>query len=195
MTADQIDLFGTPPLEPEGLAYAPALVGVNEAASLVSAFQTLPFAPFEFHGWEGLRRVVSFGWRYDFARARLEAADPLPTFLRPLRDRAAAFAGVSAETIAQTLVTEYAPGAGIGWHRDRPHYDKVIGVSFVSPCRMRFRRKAGTGWERRHADLAPGSAYLLDGPAREVWEHSIAPLDALRYSVTFRTLHMPPERP
>lgn len=195
MTPLQTDLFGAPPLEPAGLRHAPALVDAMEQADLVAAFAALPFAPFEFHGWLGARRVVSFGWRYDFSRARLDEAEPLPEFLRPLRERAAAFAGVAPADIAQTLVTEYQPGAGIGWHRDRPQYDKVIGVSFAASCRLRFRRKGVGGWERRHVDLAPGSAYLLDGPARRDWEHSIAPMTALRYSVTFRTLaHAAPAR-
>ncbi|ALJ08373.1 MULTISPECIES: alpha-ketoglutarate-dependent dioxygenase AlkB [Brevundimonas] len=183
----QTDLFGSP-LEPDGLRYEPALVTPDEQAALVAAFAGLPFAPFEFHGWLGARRVVSFGWHYDFTRGRLDEAAPLPFFLHDLRDRAAHFAGVNSTLVAQTLVTEYAPGAGIGWHRDRPQYDKIIGVSFETPCRMRFRRKAGAAWERRYLDLEPGSAYLLDGVARREWEHSIPPLASLRYSVTFRTL-------
>ncbi len=188
MTNAQADLFGSPSPEPEGLRYVPALIDEAERDRLMDAFADLPFAPFEFHGWLGARRVVSFGWRYDFSRARLDEAAPLPAFLEPLCNRAAAFAGVPAPAIIQTLVTEYQPGAGIGWHRDRPQYDKIIGVSFGAPCRMRFRRRTPDGWERRHLDLAPGSAYLLDGPAKTDWEHSIAPMAALRYSVTFRTL-------
>ncbi len=188
MTSPQADLFGGPPLEPAGLRYVGAMVDEAERDRLTDAFAVLPFAPFAFHGWLGARRVVSFGWRYDFSRARLDEAAPLPAFLEPLRDRAAAFAGVPAAAIVQTLVTEYQAGAGIGWHRDRPQYDKVVGVSLGAPCRLRFRRRTPDGWERRHLDLAPGSAYLLDGPARADWEHGITPMTALRYSVTFRTL-------
>lgn len=187
----QTDLFGAPPAEPEGFRLIPDLVGLADQTALVARFADLPFAAFEFHGWLGARRVVSFGRRYDFERARLEDVEPLPTFLHPLQAQAAAFAGVAPEMIAHALVTEYAPGAGIGWHRDRPQYDKVIGVSFGAPCRLRFRRQAAAGWMRRHADLTPGSAYLLDGPARWDWQHGIAPLTALRYSVTFRTLRRP----
>ena len=187
----QGDLFGAPPAGPEGFRLAPDLVGADDQAALVARFADLPFAAFEFHGRLGARRVAAFGRRYDFRLGRLEDAGPLPAFLQPLRALAAAFAGVDPETIAHTLVTEYAPGAGIGWHRDRPQYDKVIGVSFGAPCRLRFRRQANAGWTRRHADLAPGSAYLLDGPARWDWQHGITPLAALRYSVTFRTLRRP----
>jgi alkylated DNA repair dioxygenase AlkB len=64
----------------------------------------------------------------------------------------------------------------------------VIGLSFCAPCRLRFRRRQGERWERRAIDVAPRSAYLLDGEARRVWEHSITPMEKLRYSVTFRTL-------
>lgn len=184
----QTDLFAAPALEPEGLRFDPTLVDAGEQAELVAAFADLPFAPFEFHGWQGARRVVSFGSRYDFTRARLDPAEPIPPFLLALADRAARFAGVPPEAVAQALVTEYRPGAGIGWHRDRPQYGKVIGLSFGAPARLRFRRRAGALWERRALELPPGSAYLLDGAARRDWEHSIAPMAALRYSATFRTL-------
>lgn len=186
----QTDLFGAPVL-PEGLRLDPGLLSGTDQADLIAVLAALPFAPFEFHGWEGARRVVSFGSRYDFTRGRLELAAPLPDVLRDLADRAARFAGLNADDIAQALVTEYRPGAGIGWHRDRHQYGKVIGLSFGAPCRMRFRRRQGETWSRHAIDLPPGSAYLLDGPIRWDWEHSIAPLTALRYSVTFRTLREP----
>lgn len=187
----QIDLFGAPPVEPEGLRLEPALLSRAEQADMVARFADLPFAPFAFHGWEGARRVVAFGSRYDFTRGRLEPAAPLPDVLRGLAERAAAFAGLPPEAIVQALVTEYRPGAGIGWHRDRPQYGQVIGLSFGAPCRMRFRRRSGAAWDRRSIDLPPGSAYRLDGPARWAWEHSIAPMAALRHSITFRTLREP----
>lgn len=176
------------PSEPEGLAYAPDLITPLEEAQLVARIEALPFAPFAFQGWEGKRRVVSFGWRYDFNDARLHEAEPLPDWLAPLRDRAAAFAGQPGEAFVHALVTEYAPGAGIGWHRDRPQFGDVVGVSLLSACTLRFRRKAGAGWKRAPLLTEPRSAYLLRGEARSVWEHSIAGVEALRYSVTFRTL-------
>lgn len=184
----QADLFGVPTLEPEGLRLDPALLPPVDQAELIEAFAALPFAPFEFHGWHGARRIVAFGSRYDFTRGRLEPSEPLPPFLRELAARAALFADLPGDAIAQALVTEYQPGAGIGWHRDRPQYGKIIGLSFGAPCRLRFRLRDGAGWTRRAVELAPGSAYLLDGPARWTWEHSISPLPDLRYSVTFRTL-------
>lgn len=186
---DQFDLFGAPPAAlPEGLLYAPGVITPDEAGRLVEAFVDLPFQAFDFHGFKGNRRIVSYGGRYDFSASRLEAAEPIPDFLLPARAAAAAFAGLDQEAIHHAMVTEYAPGAGIGWHRDRPEFEKVIGLSFASPATMRFRRRAGAGWERASLPMAPGSAYLLDGPARQDWQHSIAPGDRLRYSVTFRTL-------
>lgn len=186
---DQFDLFGAAgPVLPEGLVYAPEVMAAEEAARLVEVFAALPFEAFDFHGFKGNRRIVSYGGRYDFSASRLEAAEPIPGFLLPAREAAAAFAGLEPDTIRHAMITEYAPGAGIGWHRDRPEFDRVIGLSFVSEATMRFRRRRDAGWERASLPLAPRSAYLLNGPARRDWQHSIAPGPRLRYSVTFRTL-------
>ena len=112
----------------------------------------------------------------------------LPEFLLPLRERAAQVAGLAPESLQQVLVTEYAPGAPIGWHRDKPEFQDVVAISFLAPCLLRFRRRLRDGWERRSLDVMPRSAYVLRGAARTEWEHSIPPLSALRYSVTFRNL-------
>ena len=185
----QFDLFGAAePALPEGLLYASEVIASEEAARLVEIFTALPFEAFDFHGFKGNRRIVSYGGRYDFSASRLEAAEPIPDFLLPARAAAAAFAGLAPEAIQHAMVTEYAPGAGIGWHRDRPEFDRVIGLSFASEAVMRFRRRRDAGWERAGLPLAPRSAYLLDGAAREDWQHSIVPGELLRYSVTFRTL-------
>lgn len=174
--------------EVEGFRYQDALFSPAEEQDFVRGFERLPFKPFEFHGYLGNRRVVSFGWRYDYGGARLTKAEAMPEFMTPLRQIAAQVGGIEPDAFAHTLVTEYAPGAGIGWHRDKQNFGKVVGLSFGAPCRLRFRRKLGGRWDRRAVDVAPRSGYLLDGEARHVWEHSIAPMAALRYSVTFRTL-------
>jgi alkylated DNA repair dioxygenase AlkB len=184
----QDDLFAAAPAAPPGFAYRAGLIGPAEEAELAARIAALPFAPFAFRGYQGRRRVVSFGWRYDFQAEALEPTEPIPAFLQPLRAAAAAFAAVEPEAFAHALITEYAPGAPIGWHRDRPQFDVVAGVSLLAPCLLRLRRRVGARWERFAHPLAPRSAYLLRGEVRRVWEHSIAPLDALRYSVTFRTL-------
>lgn len=183
-----MDLFGHVPDLPQGFEYRPDLVSREEEASLVREIAHLPLKPFEFRGYEGRRRVVSFGWRYDFGDMTMHEAEPIPAWLAPVRDRAASFAGLQSNAFIHALVTEYAPGAPIGWHRDRPQYDDVVGVSLLAPCTFRFRRKAGAKWERASFTAEPRSAYLLRGPARSEWEHSIPPVSALRYSITFRSL-------
>ncbi|HEY9219847.1 MAG TPA: alpha-ketoglutarate-dependent dioxygenase AlkB [Phenylobacterium sp.] len=184
----QPSLFESAPQLPEGLRYQPELITPSEERKLIAQFEMLGFKPFEFHGFLGKRRVVSFGWRYDFNGAGLGRTEPVPAFLSPVRERAAAFAGVAPDALEHVMVSEYAPGAGIGWHKDRPDFDKVIGVSFAAPARFRLRRRRPEGFDRAELIAEPRSAYLLDGPVRREWEHSIPPMDQLRFSVTFRTL-------
>ncbi|MHB8287041.1 MAG: alpha-ketoglutarate-dependent dioxygenase AlkB [Caulobacteraceae bacterium] len=175
------------PAWPEGFRYQAGLLSDAEAEDLLAQLASLPFKPFEFRGYTGKRQVVSFGWRYDFNHARLDAAQPIPAFLDPVRRRAAAFAGLAPERLEQVLINSYEPGAGIGWHCDRPQFEDVIGVSLGAPGRLRFRRRRGTGWARAAAAIAPRSAYLLRGPSRTDWEHSLPEVEAQRYSITFRT--------
>ena len=177
------DLFG----DSIGFRYAENILSPDEERDLVRRFQALPFAPFEFHGYQGNRRIVSYGHRYDYAARTLRQAEAIPDFLAPLKDAAGRFSGIPAGNFRQALITEYAPGAGIGWHRDKPMFEDVVGLSFLAPCTLRLRRKTAGGWERRAMPLAPRSAYLMTGPARHVWEHRVPEVSALRYSITFRT--------
>jgi alkylated DNA repair dioxygenase AlkB len=182
----QSELFVPEPRLPDGFDYREALISPDEERALVERFATLPFQPFKFHGYLGKRRIVSFGWRYDYGVRTLRESPAMPSFLLPLREQAAAFAQVPAERLQQILVTEYASGAGIGWHRDKAMFEDIVAVSFLSPCTLRFRRRQGEGWERASLEIAARSAYLLRGPARRQWQHSVPPVDRLRYSVTFR---------
>ena len=191
----QLDFFNgakrarnTTSVVPEGLRYQPALISRSDEAPLVERVRALPFREFEFHGYLGKRRVVSFGWKYDFSSQRLQKADEIPDYLLSLRTLAALFANLEAEAFQQVLVTEYADGAGIGWHRDKAVFGEVVGISLLAPCTLRFRRKAGGNWERANLRAEPRSAYHLSGPARSEWEHSIARVDTLRYSITFRSM-------
>lgn len=181
-------LFDLPPAAPEGFRYRRDVVSAAEEADLVARLAALPFEPFQFRGYEGRRRVVSFGLRYDFNGRGLVDAEPMPDWLLPVRDRAAAFAGLAPDAFAHVLINEYREGAPIGWHKDRPVFDKVVGVSLLSPTAMRFRRRVDERFERLNVALAPRSAYLLDGPARLHWEHSLPEAKAHRYSITFRNL-------
>jgi len=183
-----VDLFEAPAAPtPAGFRYAPDLFSPEVEEAFVAQFETLPFKPFEFHGYLGKRRVVSFGYRYDYAGRALRSAEEMPAFLDPLRNIASRFADIPESELVQALVTEYAPGAGIGWHRDKPMFQDVVALSFLTPCVLRLRRAEDAGWERAAVEIAPRSGYLLHGPARAEWEHSILPMDALRYSVTFRS--------
>jgi alkylated DNA repair dioxygenase AlkB len=186
--SSQTDLFGSGPAMPEGFRYRSEFVTAEEERELVCNLATLPFKAFEFHGFLGKRRVVSYGWRYVFDGSGLEQAEPMPAFLLPLRAQAAAFAGMEAAALEHVLLTEYEPGATIGWHRDRSVFEDVIGLSLLYPAKLRFRRRQGPKWERAAIEVAPRSAYLLTGPARAEWEHSIPAVESLRYSITFRTL-------
>ncbi|MEA3008683.1 MAG: hypothetical protein QOJ91_375 [Sphingomonadales bacterium] len=189
MTKPQPDLFDPPASTgPAGLVYAPGFIGADEEAGLAARIAALPFKPFEFHGFTGNRRTVSFGMHYAFDGSGLREAEPIPDWLLPLRARTAALAHLEAEAFVHALVIEYAPGAGIGWHRDRRVFGDVAGISLLAPAPLRFRRKSGSKWERFTLTAEPRSAYLLKGEARHEWEHSIPPVETLRYSVTLRTL-------
>lgn len=177
----------------EGFRYQPELITANRENELVEHVSRLPFEQFDFHGYKGKRRVVSFGWQYDFSGRQLKKADDIPEFLLPVRKLAATFAGIEPTALQHVLVTEYAPGAGIGWHRDKAVFGQVVGISLLVPCTLRFRRRIQSDgkrrqWERANVFAEPRSAYHLSGPARLEWEHSISSVDALRYSITFRNM-------
>ena len=173
---------------PEGFRYLAEVLTPDVERELVERIAALPLKEFEFHGYTGKRRVLSFGQHYDFGTGKLCQAEEIPAFLHGVRERAADFAGLKPGDLPHVLVTEYSPGTPIGWHRDKGVFDEVIGLSLQSPCTFRFRRRNGPGWERYSFTAEPRSAYLLRGAASTNWEHSIPPVDALRYSITFRSL-------
>jgi alkylated DNA repair dioxygenase AlkB len=182
----ELDLFGADPTLPEGFVYQPDVVSLDEEQALIERIRELPLKEFEFHGYTGKRRVMSYGWKYDFSARAVQKVEDTPSWLLPLRETAAGFAGVRPERLQQALVTEYDVGTPIGWHRDKAVFGDVIGISLLSSCRFRLRRTSATAWERASLMVQPRSAYLLRGPSRTEWEHSIPPVEALRYSVTFR---------
>lgn len=173
---------------PEGLRYVPDLLGVAEETELVERVGHVELSTVEMRGQVARRRTAHFGWVYGYESWRIEPGPPIPTFLEPLRERAAVLAGVEPTALAEVLLTEYPAGAGIGWHRDAPQFGVVVGVSLLGACRMRFRLGTAATRETRTLVLEPRSAYVLDGDVRWRWQHSIPPTKALRYSVTFRTL-------
>jgi alkylated DNA repair dioxygenase AlkB len=190
---DQASLFDLPPDLPDGFLYRPDFLGAQEERELLAWLAALPFEPFRFHGYEGRRRVVSFGWRYDFSRSHLLPAEAIPGELLGVRTRAATLADLDPGDLQQVLINEYRPGAPIGWHRDRPAFAQVVGISLGAPCVFRLRRRAaGGGFQRAAIALAPRSAYVLCGPARTQWEHSIPHAPAHRFSITFRSFRATP---
>lgn len=188
MKPDQLSFLPTPAGQPEGLVYREDWVSADEERDLVDRLSLEPFRPFEFQGFLGKRETVSYGWSYRFDGSGLAGAEPIPAWLLPIRARAADLAGLPAEALEHALLIRYGEGAGLGWHRDRPVFGDVIGISLLSPAPLRFRRKRGDKWERFTLAARPRSAYLLRGAARDEWEHSIPPVETLRYSITFRTL-------
>jgi alkylated DNA repair dioxygenase AlkB len=182
----QPELFEPPGLA--GLTQADAIVTKSEEQALIAAIDGVELSPFRFHGWLGKRLTASYGWRYDFDTASFGPADPIPDWLLPLREKAAEFARLEPDDFVQALLIRYDPGAGIGWHRDRPVFEHVLGISLGAPATMRFRRRRPGGFDRASALLAPRSIYHLTGEARHEWEHSIAAMAVTRWSVTFRSL-------
>lgn len=180
------DLFDTPILP--GLQLAQEVIDRTEETALIAAINAADLSPFRFQGWLGKRLTHSFGWHYDFDNGRFAAAEPIPDWLNPLRRRAETFAGLHPRELVQALVIRYDVGAGIGWHRDRPHFEHVVGISLGHPAVLRFRRRRDEGFDRRNVPLAPRSMYHLSGEARHDWEHSIADMGAPRWSITFRSL-------
>ena len=188
---EQLSLFADDARVPEGLRYATDFVSPAAEQELIAHIASLPLQPFQFGAFEGKRRVASFGYRYDYTLRRLQQAEPIPQWLIPLISRVEQFGG--AETmVRQVLCTEYDTGVGIGWHRDKPHFDRILGLSLGSPCKFRFRRETGEKWDRFMLEAEPRSIYLMQGPARQQWEHSIPTVESPRYSITFRTMRDKP---
>jgi alkylated DNA repair dioxygenase AlkB len=154
------------PAMPEGFRYQEDVISEAEEAALVASLATLELRPFEFHGHVGNRRVTSFGLRYDYARRTVETANEFPSFLAELRNKVAMFAGRQVHEFQQGGVNEYPPGAGIGWHKDKPQFGVIVGVSLLAPATMRLRLASGKKWIRKSQEVKPRSIYILDGEAR-----------------------------
>ena len=174
---------------PAGFRYVEALIEPDEERRFIGLLEELSWEAFVFRSYEARRRVVHFGHRYDFEARGVSPGLPIPKLLIELRDRAATMAADDPEEYVEVLATEYRPGSTIRWHSDAPAFGAtVLGVSLGSACRMRFRRRSGHRWERWDRVLEPRSGYVIGGEARSVWQHSIPPTEALRYSITYRTV-------
>jgi alkylated DNA repair dioxygenase AlkB len=191
--SEQLALFDKVRPEPEGLRCAPDFVSPAIETELIQRIETLPLQPFQFGEFEGKRRVASFGFRYDYNLRQLKRAEPFPAWLAEIVASVETFGG-PATRIQQVLCTEYGVGVGIGWHRDKPHFDEIFGLSLGSACKLRFRKRAaGENWDRFTIDARPRSLYMMTGASRRIWEHSIPAVEAPRYSITFRTMTKGPD--
>ncbi len=174
---------------PRGFRHVPEFVTPREELQLLAEIEGLRFEAVVLRGVEARRQVAHFGWRYTYDGGELTPAPALPSLLAALQQRATAEARFPAGAEIESLVTRYPPGAGIGWHRDAPHFGpSVVGVSLASACELRLRLPSPDRYDVASVTLAPRSLYVFSGTARFRWQHSIPAVAALRYSVTFRTV-------
>lgn len=192
---EQLALFGEShgpgdTVLPDGWAYLTGFINVAEEQALLGGIGGLALHEAVYKGYTAKRRVAHFGTSYDFDSNERVEAPPLAGFLEPLREKAAVWIGEPPAALVSALIAEYRPGVPLGWHRDVPDFETVVGVSLAGTARMRFRRYPPVAPKREDVialELAPRSAYLLRAEARWSWQHSIASTPALRYSITFRT--------
>jgi alkylated DNA repair dioxygenase AlkB len=174
---------------PPGFTYRPSFLTPGDEQALLAEIETYPFHEVRMHGQVARRTVIHFGWDYDYEGWKIHPTTPPSPLLRALADRCAAAADIPPDSLQQFLIARYPPGATIGWHRDAPMFGTpVLGISLLSPCTMKLRRKVGETYEIEKQLLEPRSLYLLDGEARTKWQHSIPPIKELRYSISMRTL-------
>jgi alkylated DNA repair dioxygenase AlkB len=185
---NQLALFDDQTAGPKGLRYAREFVSAATEQELIAGISALPLQRFQFGTFEGHRRAKSFGFRYDYSLQRLQPSEPIPEWLAIIAREVERFDTLPPGSVRQILCTDYDIGVGIGWHRDKPHFDKVFGLSLGSACKFRFRRRRGDKWERFALLAEPRSLYLMDGEARHGWEHSIPAVGQRRWSITFRTM-------
>jgi alkylated DNA repair dioxygenase AlkB len=186
----QTDFIGRPATLPEGFVYEPDFLSPQDESALLEVIRSLPFQEAQYRQWQAKRRVICYGGRYDFTHHTLDDAPPIPDFLHSLRDRIAAWSEIPASDFHHAMIVEYRPDSPLGWHRDVPDFEQIVGVSLLGHARMRLRPyPANRGQRTTYAvELAPRSVYRMRGPARWAWQHAISPTKELRYSITFRTL-------
>ena len=174
-----------------GFKYQTSFLAAAEECLLLDVIRNLPLKEAQYRQWRANRRTVSFGGKYDFTANELLPAEPIPPCLFALRARVAAWSGIEASQFNHALIAEYRTGTQLGWHRDVPDFESVVGVSLAGAARMRFRPFPPREDRRRAAfaiDLAPRSVYTMQGAARWQWQHAVSATKMLRYSITFRTL-------
>jgi alkylated DNA repair dioxygenase AlkB len=188
------NLFEVPAKTPKGFYYHQNFVSDDEEHELIREIQKIDLAPFKYYQFSGKRRTASFGWQYEFGDSEIRTAAEIPDFLLLIRTRAGNCFNIDPISLVQVTVIEYSIGSPIGWHRDIPQFGVVVGISLAAACRMKFRKyhrgraKNSTRDEVLSIELQPRSIYLMSGPSRESWQHSIPPVKELRYAIMMRTL-------
>ena len=187
----QADLFDVRQELPNGLLYRPEFLSPAEERGLIAHVEQLPFRQARFQQYTARRRVVRFG-EGDYLESEPDQETDFPRiefppFLKVVRARVASWLERPESDFVHGLVTEYAPGTPIGWHRDAPHFEIVAGISLLNACRMRWRAYADKG-SIFALELKPRSIYVMKDDIRWQWEHSIPPVREKRYSITLRTL-------
>ena len=185
---NQLALFDDQSASPKGLRYTPEFVSAATERELIAGISALPLQRFQFGAFEGHRRVKWFGFRHDYSLQKQQPDEPIPEWLTTIAHEVERFGELPPASVRQILCTDYDVGVGIGWHRDKPHFDKVFGLSLGSACKFRFRRRHGDKWQRFTLPAEPRSLYLMDGEARSSWQHSIPDVEQRRWSITFRTM-------
>jgi alkylated DNA repair dioxygenase AlkB len=212
--AQQAKLFDVEKRLPNGLVYRPDFLTPEEEELILINIENLQlrtayYQPDELktEKYKSKRRHLGFGWGYDSEREEFVKGEPLPRFLEPVKKRIAKWLGISHRRVVEALINEYTPGSAIGWHRDRERFEHIVGISLAGWARMKFRplpKPEGSGnillrlsacnyapeniSQPLSLELEPRSAYIMQQDVRWRWQHSVAPVEALRYSITFRTL-------
>jgi alkylated DNA repair dioxygenase AlkB len=189
-----LNLFEVAAKVPDGFTYHRNFISEAEEEKLIREIQSVHLTAFKYYQFTGKRRIASFGWQYEFGKSEITTAPDMPTFLLPIRTRAGKLFEIDPNGFSQTSIIEYSTGSPIGWHRDIQHFGVVVGISLGAACRMRFRKYNRVRSKNLKRDeilsieLQPRSIYLMSGASRELWQHSIPPVKALRYSIMMRTL-------
>src|SRR4051812_11145016 len=111
-------LFDLPATLPNGLVYRPDFLTPGEEEIMIAYLENLPLEHPIYDEHEANRRIMSYGWGFNYRSQRLIPGPPLPRFLHGLQRKIAKWLNISTKRVAEALVTEYTPGCAIGWHVD-----------------------------------------------------------------------------